>query len=118
MLVAPIQAALRVLRGDHGCSAPEVLAPQGHSYFLASPRLLYSAASVASRNCIIISEDCQGTGRVCAVLHNFACRTADRTTLASRFFRRTFPDLFETLLPTIGALPRPRQRTCTPVLSH
>jgi len=44
------------------------------------------------------------------VLHNFDCRASDGTTPASRFFRREFPDLFETVLSTIDDLPRPRQR--------
>jgi len=44
------------------------------------------------------------------VLHNFDCRASDGTTPASRFFRRSFPDLFETVLSQIEALPRPRQR--------
>jgi hypothetical protein len=43
-------------------------------------------------------------------LHNFDCRAADGTTPASRFFRRSFPDLFESVLSQIDALPMPRQR--------
>lgn len=43
-------------------------------------------------------------------LHNFDCRAADGTTPASRFFRRTFPDLFETVLSNIDDVPRPRKR--------
>ena len=35
--------------------------------------------------------------KVWAVLHNFDGRAADGTTPASRFFQRTFPDLFETV---------------------
>ena len=48
--------------------------------------------------------------KVWTVLHNFDCRAADGTTPAARFFRRTFPDLFETVLSHIEDLPRPRQR--------
>jgi hypothetical protein len=44
------------------------------------------------------------------VRHNFDGRAADGTTPASRFFRRSFPDLFERVLSQIDALPRPRQR--------
>jgi len=44
------------------------------------------------------------------ILHTFACRAADGTTPASRFFRRSFPDLFETVVSTIDAWPRPRKR--------
>ncbi len=48
--------------------------------------------------------------RVWTVLHNFDHRASDGTTPASRFFRREFPDLFETVLSHIEELPRPRQR--------
>jgi len=48
--------------------------------------------------------------KVWAILHNFDCRALDGTTPASRFFRRTFPDLFETVLSHIEALPQPRRR--------
>jgi Family of unknown function (DUF6399)/IclR helix-turn-helix domain len=48
--------------------------------------------------------------KVWTVLHNFDCRAADGTTPASRFFRRGFPDLFETVLGHIDDLPRPRKR--------
>ncbi len=48
--------------------------------------------------------------KVWTALHNFDCRAADGTTPASRFFRRTFPDLFETVLAKIEDLPRPRKR--------
>jgi hypothetical protein len=48
--------------------------------------------------------------KVWKVLHNFDCRAVDGTTPASRFFRRTFPDLFDTVLSHVEDLPRPRQR--------
>ena len=48
--------------------------------------------------------------KVWTVLHNFDCRAGDGTTPASRFFKRTFPDLFETALSQVNDLPRPRQR--------
>lgn len=48
--------------------------------------------------------------KVWTVLHNFDCWAADGTTPASRFFRRSFPDLFERVLSQIDALPMPRQR--------
>jgi hypothetical protein len=48
--------------------------------------------------------------QVWTVLHNFDCRAADGTTPAARFFRRAFPDLFESVLSQIGELPFPRQR--------
>jgi hypothetical protein len=48
--------------------------------------------------------------QVWTVLHNFDCRAPDGTTPASRFFRRSFPDLFESVLSQIDELPMPRQR--------
>jgi hypothetical protein len=48
--------------------------------------------------------------QVWTVLHNFDCRASDGTTPAARFFRREFPDLFESVLSQIDALPLPRQR--------
>jgi hypothetical protein len=48
--------------------------------------------------------------KVWTVLHNFDCRAADETTPASRFFKRAFPDLFETVLAHIEDVPRPRKR--------
>ena len=48
--------------------------------------------------------------KVWTVLHNFDGRAADGTTPAARFFRRDFPDLFETVLSRINDLPRPRKR--------
>jgi Family of unknown function (DUF6399)/IclR helix-turn-helix domain len=47
--------------------------------------------------------------QVWTVLHNFAGRAAAGTTPASRFFRRSFPDLFERVLSQIDELPMPRQ---------
>ena len=47
---------------------------------------------------------------VWTALHNFDCRASDGTTPASRFFRRQFPDLFESVLAQIDELPQPRQR--------
>ena len=51
-----------------------------------------------------------GAYQVWTVLHNFDCHAADGTTPAARFFRRAFPDLFESVLSQIGELPLPRQR--------
>jgi len=48
--------------------------------------------------------------QVWTVLHNFDCRAADGTTPAARFFRRSFPDLFESVLSQIDEVPMPRQR--------
>ncbi|HEY5864982.1 MAG TPA: DUF6399 domain-containing protein [Candidatus Tectomicrobia bacterium] len=52
----------------------------------------------------------KGRSKVWTVLHNFDCRAADGTTPASRFFRRDFSDLFETVFAHINDLPRPRKR--------
>ena len=48
--------------------------------------------------------------QVWTALHNFDCRASDGTTPASRFFRRSFPDLFEAVLSQIDDLPRSRER--------
>jgi hypothetical protein len=55
--------------------------------------------------------------KVWTVLPNFDCRASDGTTPASRFFRRTFPALFETVLSPIEVFPRSRQRTHDVALS-
>jgi hypothetical protein len=55
--------------------------------------------------------------QVWTVLHNFDCRAADGTTPASRFFRWSFPDLFESVLSQIDELPMPRQRRQAIVVS-
>lgn len=59
----------------------------------------------------------KGRYKVWTVLHNFDCRASDGTTPASRFFRRDFPDLFETVLSHIEELPRPRRRNQARALS-
>ena len=56
--------------------------------------------------------------KVRTVLHNFDCRAADGTTPASRFFRRAFPEFFETMFSHIEALPQPRRRKHQVALSH
>jgi Family of unknown function (DUF6399)/Winged helix-turn-helix DNA-binding len=55
--------------------------------------------------------------QVWTALHNFDCRASDGTTPASRFFRREFPDLFETVLSQVDDLPRPRRRNCALAIS-
>jgi len=55
--------------------------------------------------------------KVWSALHNFDCRASDGSTPASRFFRREFPDLFETVLSQIEELPRARKRQSAIVLS-
>lgn len=56
--------------------------------------------------------------KVWTVLHNFDCQATDGTTPAARFFRRTFPDLFETVFSHIEDLPLPRQRKHEVALNH
>jgi Family of unknown function (DUF6399)/IclR helix-turn-helix domain len=56
--------------------------------------------------------------QIWTVLHNFDCRAADGTTPASRFFRRSFPDLFESVLSQLDELPMPRQRRQALAVSH
>jgi hypothetical protein len=55
--------------------------------------------------------------KVWSALHNFDCRASDGSTPASRFFRRDFPNLFETVLGQIEELPRARKRQSTIALS-
>jgi hypothetical protein len=59
----------------------------------------------------------KGRDKVWTVLPTFDCRASDGTTPASRFFRRDFPDLFETVLSHIEELPRPRRRNQARALS-
>jgi hypothetical protein len=56
--------------------------------------------------------------QVWTVLHNFDCWAANGTPPASRFFRRSFPDLFESVLSQIDALPMPRPQRQAIVASH
>jgi hypothetical protein len=55
--------------------------------------------------------------KVWSALHNFDCRDSEGSTPASRFFRREFPDLFETVLSQIDELPRARKRQSAIALS-
>jgi hypothetical protein len=54
---------------------------------------------------------------VWAVFHNFDCWAADGTTPAARCFQQPFPELFETGLPHMKALPPPRRRKLQRALS-
>jgi hypothetical protein len=56
--------------------------------------------------------------KVWTILHNFDGYAPDGTTPAARFFRRAFPDLFETVLSHIEALPQPRKRKGQLALRH
>jgi hypothetical protein len=56
--------------------------------------------------------------QVWTVLHNFDCRVAEGTPPASRFFRRSFPALFESVWSQIDEFPLPRQRRQVIAASH
>jgi enamine deaminase RidA (YjgF/YER057c/UK114 family) len=111
----------------HACTGqlnPEVLA--GWKAWAADHAKAFQRASsaVEGRNGYLsqMQHNHRGLPRrrypVWTVLHNFDCRAADGTTPASRFFRRSFPDLFESVLSQIDALPMPRQRCQTIAASH
>jgi len=56
--------------------------------------------------------------KVWSALHNVDCRASDGSTPASRFFRRDFPNLFETVLSHIDDFPRPRKRQPAMAIRH
>ena len=56
--------------------------------------------------------------KVWPVLHHCDGDAPDGTTPAARFFRRTFPDLFETVLSQIEAWPQPRRGKRHVALCH
>jgi hypothetical protein len=103
----------------HPCTrqlAPEVLA--GWKSWAADHARAFQRASsaVEGRNGYLSQMQHNHRGlpkrryQVWTVLHNFDGRASDGTTPAARFFRRAFPDLFESVLSQIDALPLPRQR--------
>lgn len=96
--------------------APEVLAG-GQAWAAEDAKALqWASAAVEGRNGYLSQMHHNHRGlpkrrdQVWTVLHNVDCRASDGTTPASRFFRREFPDLFETVLSHIDDLLRPRQR--------
>jgi Family of unknown function (DUF6399) len=111
----------------HGCTRqlkPEVLA-DWKAWATEHARAFQRASSaVEGRNGYLsqMQHNHRGLPRrryqVWTVLHNFDCRAADGTTPASRFFRRSFPDLFESVLSQIEELPLPRQRRLDLAASH
>lgn len=56
--------------------------------------------------------------KVWTLVHTCDGRALDGTTPASRCFRRTFPDLFETVFSHLEALPQPRRRKHPMALCH
>jgi len=103
--------------------APGVLA-DGHAWAAERAKTFRRASSaVEGRNGSLSQMHPTHRGvpqrrdKVWTVLHHFDCRAPDGTTPASRLCRRSFPDLFETVLSQVGDLPRPRQRNQAMALS-
>jgi hypothetical protein len=104
--------------------APHVLA-EWHAWALQRTQVFQRTSSaVEGRNGYLSQMHHNQRGlpkrryKVWTIIHNFDCRAVDGTTPASRFFRQTFPDLFETVLSHIEALPQPRRRKHQVALSH
>ena len=120
-------AAVRTVFEQHAITqqlAPHVLA-EWHVWANDRVKTFQRASSaVEGRNGLLSQMHHNQRGlpkqryKVWTVLHNFDCRAADGTTPAVRFFRQTFPDLFETVLAHIEVLPRPRQRQDEVALCH
>jgi hypothetical protein len=127
---AKIQAALAAVRAAFEQHAiTEQLAPQvltaWHAWAIDRVKVFQRASSaVEGRNSFLSQMHHNHRGlpkqryKVWTVLHNFDCQASDGTTPAARFFRRTFPDLFETVLSHIEDLPLPRQRKHEVALCH
>jgi len=122
-----VQAEVRSAFDHHGITqrlAPHVLA-DWHAWATEQVTAFQRASSaVEGRNGALAQLHHNQRGlpkqryKVWTVLHNFDCHAPDGTTPAARFFRRTFPDLFETVLSRIDALPQPRRRKSQVALSH
>jgi hypothetical protein len=125
---AMIVQALEVLRAafdQHAITqrlAPQILA-DWHAWATTRVNAFQRASSaVEGRNGYLSQMHHNQRGlptrryKVWTVIYHFDCRAVDGTTPASRFFGRSFPDLFETVLGHIDALPRPRQRKRAVVL--
>jgi hypothetical protein len=104
--------------------APEVLADWKAWAFQRTKAFQRTSSAVEGRNGYLSQMHHNPRGlprrryKVGTILHNFDCRAVDGTTPASRFFRRTFPDLFETVFSHMEALPQPRRRKHQVALSH
>jgi hypothetical protein len=125
--IALVLQAVEAAFARHACTRqlkPEVLA--GWKAWAADHAKAFQRASsaVEGRNGYLAQMQHNHRGlpmrryQVWTVLHNFDGRAADGTTPASRFFRRSFPDLFESVLSQIDELPMPRQRRQALVASH
>jgi hypothetical protein len=127
---AKMQAAWEAVRAafdQHAITqrlAPHVLAEWQAWALQRTKALQRTSSAVEGRNGYLSQMHHNQRGlprhryKVWTIVHNFDCRAADGTTPASRFFRRTFPDLFETVLAHIEALPQPRRRKHQVALSH
>jgi hypothetical protein len=125
--IALVLEAVEEAFARHPCTrklTPEVLA--GWKAWAAEHAKAFQRASsaVEGRNGYLSQMQHNHRGlptrryQVWTALHNFDCRAADGTTPASRFFRRSFPDLFESVLSQIDELPMPRQRRQPIAASH
>ena len=125
--IALVLQAVEEACDRHGCTrklTPELLA--GWKAWAAEYAKAFQRASsaVEGRNGSLSQMQHNHRGlplrryQVWTVLHNFDCRAADGTTPASRFFRRSFPDLCESVLSRIEELPMPRQRRQAISASH
>jgi hypothetical protein len=127
---AQIALALKALEEPferHSCTRqlqPELLA-DWKSWAMDHARAFQRASSaVEGRNGYLSQMQHNHRGlparryAVWTALHNFDGQAKDGTTPASRFFRRQFPDLFESVLSKIDELPMPRQRRQVLVTSH
>ena len=127
---AKMQAAWEAVRtafDQHAITqrlAPEVLAEWTAWALQRTKAFQRTSSAVEGRNGYLSQMHHNHRGlprrryKVWTILHNFDCRAVDGTTPASRFFRRTFPDLFETVLSHIEALPQPRKRKHQVALNH
>jgi Family of unknown function (DUF6399) len=127
---AKMQAAWEAVRAafdQHAITqrlAPEVLADWKVWALQRTKAFQRTSSAVEGRNGYLSQMHHNHRGlprrryKVWTILHNFDCRALDGTTPASRFFRRMFPDLFETVLSHIEALPQPRRRKHQVALCH
>ena len=126
---AKMQQALQVISGTFAthaltrCLPPQALEEWGAWATRQVQAFQRASSAVEGRNGYLAQMHHNQRGlpkqryKVWTVLHNFDCRAADGTVPASRFFRRGFPDLFETVLAQINDLPRPRKRQQAMALS-
>jgi hypothetical protein len=104
--------------------APHVLAEWQAGATDRGKALQRASSAVAGRNGVLAHLPHNQRGfpprrdKVWTGLPNFDCHAANGTTPASRFFRRPFPDLFDTVLSQIEALPQSRRGKRQAGLGH